>query len=172
LSLRLNNLGLKNTLFVITADHTSEIADKSFNNQAGRYAIPIIYYIPGDSLKGEYRNTTQQIDIMPSILDYINYDRPFYSLGNSVFSKGEHHEAISYNNGIYQYISGDSIIYYNEVLAVPFEKHSLNKWPVLFPNNRNEPKLLEISMENRLKAFIQKYNHDLINNDMRFVGVE
>lgn len=156
-----------NTIFVITADHTSEIADNSFNNIAGRYAIPLVFYIPGDSLAGKQNSTTQQIDIMPSILDYLNYDLPFYSLGNSVFSKTDNRNAISYNNGVYQSINGQIAYSYNSATENKFDSINLNQWPVLFSNSDGIGNLQSSSnSQDRLKAFIQIYNRDLINNNM------
>ncbi len=152
-----------NTLFVITADHTSEIADKDFLNSAGKYAIPIIYYMPKDTLVGKSYSTTQQIDIMPSILDYLNYDESFYSLGNSVFSNSNYSESISYNNGIYQYISGDCVCSFAASLDSIIDRENINKYKVLgskFDKNKNTNYVA------RIKAIIQKYNYDIIHDRM------
>jgi len=151
------------TLFVITADHTSEIADKDYSNSAGKYAIPIVYYMPLDSLVGEYYNTTQQIDIMPSILDYINFDEDFYSFGNSVFSNSEIKESISYNNGVYQYINGNSISSFAGALDSIIDIDKIDNYKILkSPLNKNA----EINSEQRIKAIIQKYNYDIIHDRM------
>lgn len=150
-----------NTIFVITADHTSEIADPDFNNPAGKYAIPIIYYMPSDSLIGEINSTTQQIDILPSVLDYLNYDKDFYSLGNSIFSK-ENDFSLSFNNGIYQIINSDSLLQFNPDNNT-FTAYSLNQWRLFKLDSLiSEPK----SIRKKVKAFIQKYNYDLVNDKM------
>lgn len=152
-----------NTLFVITADHTSEIADKDFSNSAGKYAIPIVYYMPSDSLLGKKYSTTQQIDIMPSILDYLNFDEDFYSLGNSVFSNSKYNESVTFNNGVYQYISSDSIISFTTALDSIIDKDNLCNYKILksdFIQKEN------VNIEKRIKAIIQKYNYDIIHDRM------
>ena len=51
------------------------------------------------SEKGSNTTITQQIDIMPTILDLLNYNKQFFSFGKSVFmDKGW---AISYLNNEY-----------------------------------------------------------------------
>ncbi len=150
-----------NTLFVITADHTSEIADVDYNNPAGKYAIPIIYYMPSDSLQGVVKSVTQQLDIMPSILDYLHFDSSFYSLGNSVFSN-ENCFSISYNNGVYQIIGIDSLIQFNPELNI-FNDYSLNKWKLFKPNAINSN---IINLHSKVKAFVQEFNYDLVNDKM------
>lgn len=150
-----------NTIFVITADHTSEIADNDYNNPAGKYAIPIVYYMPSDSLVGKVQSTTQQIDIMPSILDYLNYDADFYSLGNSVFSK-ENNFSITYNNGVYQIIDNDSLLQFNPDQN-KFKSYKLKNWS----NLQTDTTFLEgINLRTKIKAFVQKYNYDLVNDKM------
>jgi len=152
-----------NTLFVITADHTSEIADNEFSNSVGKYAIPIVYYMPSDSLIGKNYYTTQQIDVLPSILDYLNYDEDFYSLGNSIFSNSIFHESITYNNGVYQYISGDSIIGFADALDSIIDKDNINNYKILNSELINN---IDINYEKRIKAIIQEYNYDIIHDRM------
>jgi len=74
-----------NTLFVITPDHTSISDDSFYSNLVGQYSIPIMIYKSGITPKVEER-TVQQIDILPTVLDYLNYDKPFYSFGKSMLT--------------------------------------------------------------------------------------
>lgn len=150
-----------NTLFVITADHTSEIADNDYNNPAGKYAIPIVYYMPSDSLVGKIKTTTQQIDILPSILDYLNYGNEFYSLGNSVFSR-ENDFSVSYNNGVYQIIGSDSLLQFNPEQDY-FKSYSLDNWTKLKSDSTVSKR---IDLRAKVKGFVQEYNYDLVNDKM------
>jgi len=71
----------QNTLFVITADHTSLSYHPYYQTKTGSLSIPIIYFHPNDTLlTGSNNRITQQADIMPSILDLIGYEKPFFSL--------------------------------------------------------------------------------------------
>ena len=78
----------KNTLFVITSDHTSpERIEKEYKNKVGRYSIPIIYFMGDSSLISSNKTVTQQIDIMPTTLDLLNYNKDYFSFGKSIFSE-------------------------------------------------------------------------------------
>ena len=148
-----------NTLFVITADHTSEIADDNYNNEGGKYAIPILFYMPSDSLNGSFNYTCQQIDVLPSVLDYIHFPKTYYSLGNSIFSNSKHRESISYNNGIYQYIAGDELLQFNTQNDSIILHKRLN--PIL------KAKADTISNKKlRIMSLIQEFNFDLVNDRM------
>jgi len=155
----------KNTLFVLTADHSSYTNSKYYGNKTGRYAIPILFYAPGDSLlKGNSNIITQQIDIMPSVLDYLHYRNKFYSLGNSVFSDSIHF-AVSYISGVYQIIEDDYCLFFDGEKTTSiynFKTDSLLKHNLLPTISENE----KSKLENRLKAFIQTYNNDLIDNKL------
>jgi len=98
-----------NTLFVICADHMNHpIYDKSFTS-TGRYSIPVLFYQPGSNLKGLVDSIpVQQTDIMPSVLGYLNYDKPYFAYGQDIFStKAADKFVINYNNGMYQLLKGD-----------------------------------------------------------------
>jgi len=98
-----------NTLFVICADHMNHpVYDKSFTS-TGRYSIPILFYQPGSNLKGLVDSIpVQQTDIMPSVLGYLNYDKPYFAYGQDIFTtKATDKFVINYNNGIYQLLKGD-----------------------------------------------------------------
>ncbi len=77
-----------NTLFVITADHTSNNIDPVYRTSLGKYAVPIIFYAPGDStLRGyDTQKIVEQSDIMPTVLSYLHYDRPYIAFGTDVFN--------------------------------------------------------------------------------------
>lgn len=102
-----------NTLFVVTADHTGKSYTEEFSNSLQNYRVPLLFYTPGKTdLRGFDKRITQQIDILPSVLDFLNIDAPFYPLGKSVF-KAQEGFAINYLNGIYQYINNDYVVQYD-----------------------------------------------------------
>ena len=74
-----------NTIFVITADHGNQIHFTDyFGLPINRGAVPILFYKPDGSLQGDNNQLAQQIDIYPTILDIIGYDKPFRSWGRSL----------------------------------------------------------------------------------------
>ena len=94
-----------NTLFVITADHTSEDEKiAGYGQMLGNYAIPLAFYFPGNKCAKMSEQIAQQTDIMPSVLALIGYNKPFVAFGNNLFDTTQRRYSISFQNGIYQMI--------------------------------------------------------------------
>lgn len=74
----------KNTIFVITADHSNQIYYKEYAKLVNRFAVPILIYDPNGAYIGVDRKLTQQIDIYPTLLDITGYKKPFRSWGRSL----------------------------------------------------------------------------------------
>ena len=77
-----------NTLFVITADHTSQTDDPAYANQQGEYRVPIIFYHPTfdkwpDAVD---QKVIQHVDILPTVLDLIGVEQDQQVTGRSAFS--------------------------------------------------------------------------------------
>ncbi len=153
-----------NTLFVITADHTALSEYPFYQSKVGMYSIPIIFYKHHTDLKGISQLTTQQIDILPSVLDYLHFDKPFFSFGKSVFDSTDHHIAVNYLNDTYQILS-DNYSLSLDTLKNNFLYHyttdSLLQHDLLASDT-----VVASKMEKKLKAFIQNYNEALIRNKM------
>jgi phosphoglycerol transferase MdoB-like AlkP superfamily enzyme len=153
-----------NTLFVLCADHTGISGDKFYENKIGNNTIPIIYFMPNSELKGFDTTITQQIDIMPSILQYLNYNKPFYSFGKSVFDTTANHFAFTFNSGIYQYTNNNYTLEFDGEKATglfQYKKDSLLK-----NNLIKTEKMVANELELKTKAIIQTYQQSLINNKM------
>ncbi|MFC2100655.1 LTA synthase family protein [Bacteroidota bacterium] len=153
-----------NTLFVITADHTSEICNPEYNTLSNRYAIPIIFFSPSKKLKGKNYLITQQIDIMPSILDLMNFPDPYISFGTSIFNKDADRFAITYSSKIYQIIKDDYL--FQRVDKKPFVLYNLKTDPLLRNNIVSDSTSISDWFFKYTSAFIQQYNHRIINNNL------
>jgi phosphoglycerol transferase MdoB-like AlkP superfamily enzyme len=153
------------TLFVITADHASaQIGFPEYKTIKGYFSVPIIFYHPTDDISGLEFDLAQQIDIMPTILGYLNYDEPFVSFGQDLFNGEKERFAVNVLNDIYQLYMGDYLIQYNEkeiVSLYNFKKDSL------FQNNlKGTLPDIEDKMLKQLQAFIQEYNNRMINDKL------
>lgn len=150
-----------NTLFVFVADHTSLSNNHYYQNPLGIFQITLAYFSPKDTLLQGYRNTvTQQIDIMPTILDYLHFDKPFFAFGKSILDKTDNHFAVTYFNNLYEKISTNQLIFFdgntiNAIYNLP-EDSLLNHKIIPYKNYNIDT----------LKAFIQVYNNSLIQNNM------
>lgn len=152
------------TLFVITADHAGPSVDKYYSNRLGMYEIPIIYYMPHSNLKGRSHITTQQIDIMPSILDYLHYPEPYFSFGTSVFDTAASHYAINYLNDVYQIEKNPWCLQMvnNEVKGL----YNYQKDSMLRDNLADKSLKVEDTLSDLLKAVEESYNKAVIHNKM------
>lgn len=156
----------KNTLFVICADHINLPIHDKYLTSLGRYSIPVLFYQPDSGLKGLVDSIpVQQIDIMPSILSYLNYDKPYFAYGQDIFTtKAKDKFAINYNNGIYQLIKGDCMQQFNgeKTNAVyNFKTDSLLR------NNLNEQTEEQKENEMLAKSIIQQYIVRMTTNQLK-----
>ena len=151
-----------NTLFIITADHTGTAAEEFYTNSVGMYQIPLVLFKPGSALKGSNDGITQQIDIMPSVLDYMNYDKRFFSFGESVFDTTADRFAINYLNNIYQILDDEYVLQSDK--DKPLALYHYKTDSLLKNNLLEKEKLVKYKLDLKLKAIIQTYNHSLINN--------
>ena len=152
-----------NTLFVFTADHTNVLTRKEYQNDKGLFEIPIFYYQPGSKLRGESNIPTSQVDILPSILGYLNYPKPYFAFGNDVLTDTtSHHRVINYNYGLYQLFSDSMMLQFDGTKTTAvynfkndrFLKHNLKDTQPM----TNDERLL--------KATIQQYIERLINDQL------
>ncbi|MBP7497252.1 MAG: sulfatase-like hydrolase/transferase [Bacteroidales bacterium] len=152
----------KNSLFVLTADHTSDIVNEGYKNYHGMYAIPIIFYEPSKSLQGTDETICQQIDIMPSLLDYINYPKPYFAFGNSLFNQKKNKFAISFFNDNYLFFIDDYLIVFDGTGCR--ELYNYNKDLLIKHNLIKSHYEIIKKYENYIKAIIQTYNNSILHN--------
>ena len=100
-----------NTIFVITADHTNSLSRKEYTNDAGNFKVPIIFFTPNGDLQGRLPKIAQQIDIMPTVLGYLNYDKPYLAFGHDLLDANyKNHYAINHYDQTFQFFQ-DSLMY-------------------------------------------------------------
>lgn len=152
----------KNTLFVITADHSSEGYYPYYQTDAGQYAIPILFFRPGEKLEGKNGETASQTDIMPSVLDYLNFNRDYIAFGNSVFDTAAPHFSVHYISGTYGMIKDGYLLEFNGIKTTAlFDLRNDNLQKINLAG-KNLPVMKKL--EDFLKAYLQQYNNRLIEN--------
>jgi phosphoglycerol transferase MdoB-like AlkP superfamily enzyme len=163
-----NEAWFNNTIFVITADHCSPYAtNEYYQTGTGRYQIPIIFYAPGDkNIKGQNDNLMQQIDVMPSLLDYLGYNKPFFSFGSSIFQPSEPKFMAAKLSGIYSWINNGYQLKISDdkiIEAYKFPSDTLSKFNLA--KGCDTIRDIKTAKKN-WEAFVQIYNDALINNKM------
>ncbi len=152
----------KNTIFVITADHTSsEIELSEYNTSWGYYSIPIVFYDPSLTEKGIREGMVQQIDIMPTLLGLLNYDKPFFAFGRDIHREDIRPFAINHSNS-FQFFTGHYLLQFNGQKSTSLYnfKNDLYLKNNLLMVEKDSVKIFE----ERLKAFIQQYNNRIVDN--------
>src|SRR6218665_3559297 len=153
-----------NTLFVISADHTSSEGDRETDKTSiGKFRIPIFFFDPTNSdFVGVDTKNFQQIDIMPSILDYLNIKAEMISFGKSY--KSRENFVVYYLQGTYHYIKDDYYLAFANGKTIGFYKW---KEDPLLKNNLMKQDYLKVKEEEKfIKAYIQSFNDRVINDQL------
>ena len=153
-----------NTIFVLVADHGNQVFYEEYNKQVNRFAVPLIIYKPNSKLVGIDYDLAQQIDIYPTILDMIGYQKPFRSWGRSLFDKK--HEipfVINSTGDITQFLKGNYICVFDGKNAIGFYDKNDKALITNLINNRNQ-EMNDIELQ--CKAFIQDYMNRIIDRKM------
>lgn len=162
----------KNTLFVIVSDHSVLVGeDPVYNTTIGNTRIPIMYYAPEFVVPGKYNGVTQQIDIMPTLLGMLGYDKPYFAFGRDINRKELPEFAVNYTEGQFQLVMGDTLLFRsNDALKAVY---LLNEDPLLKDNLLESSGAEELLASPQLKwqnewfeAFIQQYVNRLIDNKL------
>jgi phosphoglycerol transferase MdoB-like AlkP superfamily enzyme len=153
-----------NTIFVITGDHTCTPHNIKYKNNIGPFTVPLIFYAPGCNLSGVDTITAQQIDIMPTILNYLGYPKSYFAFGQDLFDGNPDKFAINYIGNSFQIIHDKWVLQFNlrETIAL-YNTESDKRMKI---NLSGKADSIQHYLERRVKAFIQQYNNRLVDNKM------
>lgn len=153
----------KNTVFIITADHSAENENPVYQSLQGKYQIPLVVFDPSSQFHTELPTTVQQTDILPMILNQC-YKGNYFAFSNYKKAIGEDGFAIQQTAGIYQLIKWPYVLHFDGDRSVAFYNADID--PLLSKNliSQNDLEVKKAEMERFIKAYIQVYNHALISN--------
>lgn len=121
-----------NTLFILTADHTYKSNVSENQSYIGRYRTPLILFHPQMDFSGlDKSKLTQQTDVVPTILDFLQVDAPAdqICMGKSVFKGGM--------RAIANYVDRRHLLITDTVFASSFEGEALEIYDIKDSNQRN-----------------------------------
>jgi phosphoglycerol transferase MdoB-like AlkP superfamily enzyme len=151
-----------NTIFVFTADHSSENMLAYYQTAQGKYAIPLFVFDVANMQKNQnpllIQETIDHLGIMPLILNKVTAIKTTYF---SFAGKG----AIQFDGGLYQFIQYPFVLKFDGTKSVGF--YDLKNDSLMLNNlieNKTAPIQKVQEMEKYLQAIIQQYNHKLITN--------
>ncbi len=99
-----------NTIFVFAADHSISPWHREYATTGKAFAIPLFFYTPDGSIKGKSSKIAQQIDIMPTLLNCLNYPNSYSAIGNNLLNDDVEQWAITDIMKIPQFIEKDNSI--------------------------------------------------------------
>ena len=153
----------KNTLFVLTADHSLPSSDhKEYITSTGLFSIPIIFHQPNSQLIGQDSTLMQQIDIFPTVMGYLNYDAPYFAFGSDRFHPVDHAFTVNYENGYYQFMEDDYLLQSDGKSLLAAYRYKED--PQYLHNLAEKTDSLMTGHFQRFKAFLQQYNNRMISN--------
>ncbi len=153
-----------NTLFVFVADHCSMGKKGGYDSVLQEYSIPILFFDPAnENLASLPERNFQQIDILPSVLKYLHYNKPFKSYGYE-YSIKKNNIVINYINGMYHAIINDYYLIFDGTKTIELYNFKTDKH---LSNNIIDANLVLLKpLEENVKAYIQSFNNGLINNTL------
>ncbi len=156
----------ENTIFIITADHSNQVYYTDYYLKViNRNAVPILFYKGDDSFVGENNELAQQIDIYPTILDLVGYNKPFRSWGRSLIGQHDIKPFVMNGTEYYQLQRGNYICIFDGKQAIGFYDINDKGLENNLIANRN-PEMDEIELF--CKAFLQDYFERIIDNKLTY----
>jgi phosphoglycerol transferase MdoB-like AlkP superfamily enzyme len=148
----------KNTLFVVTADHTQKLESEKFQNEIGRFRVPLILFHPTIDLKKHLIDKiTQHLDIAPSILDLLGLDHQKFVLGKSILGPNEA-AFFGYVDESWLMQKEAFYLYKNEKFFKSIYDYSSGKIGPIMDLDSSNTELIP------MKAMLQYYRNSLIEN--------
>ncbi|WP_298147452.1 LTA synthase family protein [Flavobacterium sp.] len=158
----------ENTIFVLVGDHGNTIFYDEYKKEANKNAVALLFYAPKYNLKGADNRWAQQIDIYPTILDLIGYDKPFRSWGRSLLSDNEISPfVIRYSSNNYMLFADGYICIFDGRKAVGFYKDTDRGLTQNLIAQRNATMN---QIERRCKALIQDYMQRIMDRKLGGIG--
>jgi len=152
-----------NTVFIITADHTSINQTKPHATYRGKYTVPLMIYAPNRYEARVDTSVAQHLDIHATVLQIAGM-KEFKSLGRSLLEQNRRY-SMQYDGTVYVCTSDSFTLQWNGVAK-----------PKLFAYRTDAAHTTNIAsmkpeatvmMLDTLKMNIQKYNYRLLNNDFK-----
>ena len=156
----------KNTIFVLTSDHTNLSDHAFYQTDLGGFCSPIVIYDPSAGVGEMQDKIAQQIDILPTVMGMLHYPKPYFAFGIDLLNTPKEDTwAVNYLNGIYQYVKNGHVLQFDGQKSVGLYalSDSLMKQNLLGKTKAAaDSSLLTLNsslpkMERELKAIIQQY---------------
>ena len=157
-----------NTLFILTADHTSQTDRPGYQNPLGYHKTPLLFFRAGPGLPPVApRRISQQADLPASVLDVLGLreeQKFLLPFGASVFDSMGTGRAVFRDGESYYLVHADFVTELtntNQVRLYPYQTHFIPPTPVANP----DPVLLN-KYGTELRTIVQFYVNGLLDNKL------
>lgn len=159
----------RNSLFVITADHASaQIRLKEYNTAAGYFSVPVFFFEPENEAMPMEPEIIQQIDIMPTVLSRLHYDKPYVAFGRDILDRKTRPVAFNFLDDTYQSFRGSYLLQFDGEKSVGL--YDFRKDRLLTRNLLGQLPDTVRDMEVGLKAFVQQYKNRMVDDNLTIDG--
>lgn len=159
----------KDTVFIITADHTALHLGPETTNDVGDYKIPFIVYSPKINLALQERSTLiQQMDIPFTVMELAGVQNvPVHPLGSSIFTDGDK-VVVNFIDGKYILFARDyQVIWRGEELwSYYLISDEQQQNPLSLESLSEEQQIRLEYLRNRMKASIQYFTEGMLENKL------
>ena len=154
------------TLFILTADHTSQSDRPGYQNPLGDHKTPLLLFRAGQPLPMVVpQRVTQQADIPATVLDVLGLpqeQKMLLPFGSSAFDKASPGRAVFRDGDSYFLVHSDFVTELtntNTVRLYPYQTHFIPTAPLANP----DPRLVQ-KYGDELRACVQFYVNGLLDN--------
>jgi phosphoglycerol transferase MdoB-like AlkP superfamily enzyme len=157
----------QNTIFVLTSDHTNMSDHACYQTDLGGFCSPIIIYEPSHPEGQMIDKIAQQIDILPTVLGMLGYQKPYFGFGIDLLNTpSEDTWAVNYLSGIYQYVKHGYVLQFDGQKSKALYALSDS---LMQQNLIHQPSAISHQqlMERELKAIIQQYMERMIQDRLQ-----
>ena len=155
-----------NTIFILTADHTSQSDRASYQNTLGHHKTPLLIFRPGQLLPtADVHRITSQTDVPATVLDVLGLrqEQPYLlPFSQSVFDTTNTGRALFSAGGSYFLVHSDFVTELradNSVALYPYRPHFIPDEPLARP----DPVVVK-KYGDELRALLQFYVNGLVDN--------
>lgn len=157
-----------NTLFIFVADHVgSEVYAPVTSTVSGSSHIVFFMYTPDGSLRGQNHAIASQVDIMPTVLGIVGYDKPYFAFGRDLRLADSLQTsvpmAVNYRSEIFQIIVDSTAYFFDETRLT--SAHSLQDDPMQTKNIMGLNPSRDSLAKELIQSSIQNYYQQIEKGD-------
>ncbi len=154
----------KNTVFVITGDHTSHGVLEYFYCPSGRYEVPFLVYNSGN-VPQKISKSTSQCDILPTLSGIMGNKINYAGLGRNAVDSTYEGYSMHYDKGLYYMIQYPVAMGMNEFGEVKVFQKQFRNYPK--PTKLEHNGLTYNKMKSILTAYLSVFSQRLKSNKWR-----